>query len=292
MSEKLKQVFEKKIVHLQLDRLLPSRDSRPSDNSFGKFQSVLASVRELGLVEPIAVHRCKGKSEQFIVLDGHLRLRALKELGIETARCLVATEDDMFTYNDKANRLSCIQEHRMIMKAIDQGVRADEIAKTLGVNVERIRESMNILNGIHPDAVERLKDKPITPAALRHFRKVKPMRQMEFAELMVATDDYTSAYASALVIATQPEMLVQPDQAKGPKCLSADEIGQMEREMENLERDFRVYQDRYGENALSLNVIQRYVQRLLENPAVQRFLSKHYPEIQEELTVVAQMETL
>ena len=44
--------------------------------------------------------------------------------------------------------------------------------------------------------------------------------------------------------------------------------------------------------ALSLNVVQRYVQRLLKNVAVKRYLAKRFPEILEELTVVATMETL
>lgn len=150
---------------------------------------------------------------------------------------------------------------------------------------------MNLLKGIHPEAVEKLKDKPITPAALRLFRKVKPLRQLEFADLMVAMGDYSVAYTRALLLGTHPSVLEQPEQPKIARLKPA-EISQMEREMENLERDFKVYQDRYGENALSLNVVQRYVQRLLGNPAVKRFLIKRFPEIFEELTVVAEMETL
>jgi hypothetical protein len=66
----------------------------------------------------------------------------------------------------------------------------------------------------------------------------------------------------------------------------------MEKEMETLERDFRVYQDNYGENTLSLNVVQRYVKRLTENSQVKRFLNKRYPEIQEELSDLVAMESL
>jgi hypothetical protein len=66
----------------------------------------------------------------------------------------------------------------------------------------------------------------------------------------------------------------------------------MEKEMESLERDFRVYQDNYGENTLSLNVVQRYVKRLTENSQVKRFLNKRYPEIQEELSDLVAMESL
>jgi hypothetical protein len=76
------------------------------------------------------------------------------------------------------------------------------------------------------------------------------------------------------------------------KGLKAEDIAQMEREMESLERDFRIYQDGYGENTLALNVIQRYVKRLIELAQVKRFLNKCYPEILDELTDLASLESL
>lgn len=287
----VKTVFEKRLVQVPLDRLLPTRDVKPADACFGKYKAILASIPTMGLIEPLAVYPCRGKSGSFVVLDGHMRLKALKELGHTEAACLIATQDDPFTYNDKVSRLSAIQEHKMIMKAIGQGITPEEVARTLALNIERIKESMNLLKGVHPDAVEKLKDKPITPQALRLFRKVKPIRQLEFADLMSTMNDYTVAYTKALLLATPPAMLEQPEEPK-IKQLKPEEISQMEKEMENLERDFRVYQDRYGENALSLNVVQRYVQRLLGNTAVKKLLNKRFPEILEELTVVANMETL
>lgn len=66
----------------------------------------------------------------------------------------------------------------------------------------------------------------------------------------------------------------------------------MEKEMECLERDFRVYQDNYGENTLSLNVVQRYVKRLIENPQVKRFLTKRYSDILEKLGDLVAMDSL
>lgn len=287
----IKTIFEKRLLSVPLERLLPTRDVKPSDTCFGKYKAILASIPTMGLIEPLAVYPCRGKPGTFVVLDGHMRLKALKELGNSEAPCLIATQDDPFTYNDKVNRLSAIQEHKMIMKAIGQGITAEEVARTLALNIDTIRESMNLLKGIHPDAVEKLKDKPITPQALRLFRRVKPLRQLEFADLMSTMNDYTVAYTKALLLATPPAMLEQPDAPK-IKQLRPEDISQMEKEMENLERDFRVYQDRFGENALSLNVVQRYIQRLLENAAVKKFLSKRFPEILEELTVVANMETL
>lgn len=110
-------------------------------------------------------------------------LKALLEIGRTAAFCLIATEDDAFTYNDKVNGLSLIQEHGMIMRAIKLGVTAEQIAKALAVDVSKIKASMNLLDGIHADTVELLKDKPISVAALRLFRKAKADRQLDMAQL-------------------------------------------------------------------------------------------------------------
>ena len=66
----------------------------------------------------------------------------------------------------------------------------------------------------------------------------------------------------------------------------------MEKEMEVLERDYRLYQDQFGENSLHLNTIQRYVKRLLENTKIKRFLGTRYPELLEEFQELAAIETL
>jgi len=180
MIKPVKPAFEMQGVVLPLDRIMPIRQVKPEDHTFGKYRSILASIREIGLVEPLVVHPQKGSRTSYLLLDGHMRLKALKELAIAEAACLVATEDDAFTYNDKISRVAPIQEHRMIMKAIEQGVTPEQIAKSLDVEVDRIRRNMNLLEGIHPDAVEMLKDKPITDGALRYYKKVKAVRQLEF----------------------------------------------------------------------------------------------------------------
>jgi len=292
MSGKVESTFERRTVTLSLDRIMPIRPIQGNEHTFGKYRSILASIREIGVIEPLVVHPQRGSREIYVLLDGHVRLRALRELGRPEAVCLVATNDDAFTYNDKISRVAPIQEHRMIMRAVEQGVTPEQIARSLDIDADRIKRSMNLLDGIHPDVVEMLKDKPITDSALRVFKKVKAMRQLDFAHLMVSMGNYTRGYALALLIATPPEMLVKPQGPKSVKGLKPEELAQMEREMETLERDFRAHQDGYGENTLSLNVVQRFVKRLVENPSISRFITKRHLEILEELRDLVAMESL
>jgi hypothetical protein len=292
MTAKVKAAFELAGVMLPLSAIHPIRQVKPSDHAFGKYRAVLASIREVGVIEPLIVHPQKGSREVYLLLDGHMRLKALKELGHGEAFCLVASDDDAFTYNDKVNRLSLIQEHRMIMRAIERGVTPEQISKVLNVDVSRVRSGLNLLDGIDPEAVDLLKDKPITAVALRLFRRARPVRQVDMAQLMVSASNYTRAYAEALLVGTPADQLVGGQKAKLQHGISPEEIARMEREMESLERDYRLHQDQFGENSLHLNAVQRYVKRLLENAKIKRFLGNRYPELLEEFEELASLEAL
>lgn len=292
MSTNVRAAFALDGITLPLSAIHPIRQVKPVDHAFGKYRAVVSSIKEVGLIEPLIVFPQRGAKGAYLLLDGHMRLKALQELGLAEAFCLVASDDDAFTYNDKVNRLSLIQEHAMIVRAIEHGVTPDQISKALSVDVGKVKASLNLLNGIDPEAVEILKDKPITATALRIFRKAKPMRQVDMAQLMVSGSNYTRAYAEALIIGTPAEQLIGDSKPKVPRGISDDEVTRMEKEMETLERDYRLHQDGFGENSLHLNAVQRYVKRLLENAKVKRFMSNRYPELLEEIEELATLESL
>ncbi|EPL6454721.1 plasmid partitioning protein RepB C-terminal domain-containing protein [Providencia rettgeri] len=95
-------------------------------------------------------------------MDGHLRLLALKNLGKVDTICLISTDDESFTYNKQINRLTTIQEHKMLVKAIERGVPTELIAKTLNVNIESLKTRVNLLNGISRVVVTKLADKQVS----------------------------------------------------------------------------------------------------------------------------------
>ncbi len=292
MKTVVRAAFDLAGVTLPLASIHPIRQVKPTDHAFGKYKAVVSSIREVGVIEPLIVYPQRGSRDTYLLLDGHMRLKALQELGRTEAFCLIAKDDDAFTYNDKVSRLSLIQEHAMIVRAIDQGVTADQISKALSIDIAKVRSSLNLLDGIDADAVELLKDKPITASSLRLYRKAKPMRQVDMAHLMVSGNNYTWAYAEALIIGTPADQLVGSTKRKETHGISEEEITRMEKEMEVLERDYRLYQDQFGENSLHLNTIQRYVKRLLENTKIKRFLGTRYPELLEEFQELAAIEAL
>ena len=62
----------------------------------------------------------------------------------------------------------------MIVKAVQNGVRPERIAAALNMHVKDVRASMTLLDGIHEEATDLLKDKVISPKAIRLLKKVTP----------------------------------------------------------------------------------------------------------------------
>lgn len=87
-----------------------------------KYRRIARSVAEVGVIEPLVVARPKAPGA-WMLLDGHVRLEILKDLGETETRCLVADDDEAFTYNRRVNRLATIQEHDMIVRALEPACR-------------------------------------------------------------------------------------------------------------------------------------------------------------------------
>ena len=110
---------------LALDQLLPSKKVPDGVMTTRKFKQIVASIREIGSIEPLSVIRPLEGADGFLLLDGNLRVLALKELEQDTAPCLIVKDFETYTYNHRINRLSSVQEHYMLRRVIDKGVVAN-----------------------------------------------------------------------------------------------------------------------------------------------------------------------
>jgi len=268
--------FQFEGISLRLDKLLPTRAITDKLKASVKYRSVLASITEVGLVEPLSVYPQKGG--KYLLLDGHLRVEALREVGMTEATCLIATGDEGYTYNKQVNRVAPIQANRMILKALNAGVPEARIAKALNLAVHTIRTNRSLLNGICPEVVGLLKDKPVAHATLAHIKKVKPIRQMEIAELLVMSGTYSATYAKALVAITPPDQLVDEGRSKKRPVAKPEELARIEHEVRVQERDFRMVDESYNEQVVALTIARGYLRALLENGRVVRHLTQHHQE--------------
>ena len=280
--------FEPERRTLPLEQLLPVRDLSDKDRKkITRYKAIMASIREVGVIEPLMVYPQKGRKGVFLIMDGHLRYYALLELRITEVECLVSTDDESFTYNARVNRIAVVQEHAMIAKAVKNGVPIERIAAALNLEVRAIRRRLNLLRGIHKDAADVLKDKPVSVAVFTILRHVSDERQVQMARMMVKVNDFTRGYADALLMGTPKEQIIKPQKTRA-RALSPEVLVQMQSEMETLERDFKAIEKTYSQNTYTLTVIRVYIKRLLGNDKVNRYLETNYADIHPELKRIAE----
>jgi len=279
MADDVKAGFHLKAVTLPLGNIVPTKQVTPGIRLSVKYKQIAASVAEVGVIEPLVVYPMNGAAGKYVLLDGHLRLDVLKLNGATEARCIVSIEEEGFTYNKKVNHLATIQEHYMILRAIENGVSEQRIAKALNVNVSQIRKKVNLLDGICPEAVELLKNKQIAPGAFKVLKKMKPLRQVEVAELLVAAGNFSLPYVRALYAATNRELLVGSGESKKAFGLTPEQLAKMEREVEGLQRELKLIEESYGTETLNLVLARAYLLRLLSNNRVMRHLNQHHADL-------------
>ncbi len=284
--------FDLRVIVLPLTKILPLRKPQVDPKLNQIYRRIVASIQQVGLIEPLVVFPAGGKDQQYTLLDGHFRLLALQELGITEAPCLIAMHDEAYTYNHKVNRVPPIQEHLMIMKALQNGVAERRIAVTLDVDVTAIRRKRDLLNGICPEAVEMLKEKDISESALREFRKVKPLRQIEMAELMIGSGNLSSTYAQCLLAATPEDQLLEAEKPKQVRGLRPEDMARMEKEMESLSEDFRLIEETHGRNVLDLVLACAYLRKVLGNGTVAKYMTQHFSDFVVELKKIIEATAL
>ena len=251
-----------------------------------KYGQIAASIREVGIIEPPVVVRLPGVDDRYQLLDGHLRLDILRERGDADVVCLVATDDEAITYNKRINRIATVQEHKMILRAIEQGVPPERLARALNVNIGSIRNKRRLLDGICDEVVKLLEDRMVPILTFNELRKLRPMRQIEVAETMIAMNRYSRPYAQSLVAATPQSQLVD-EQRKAVRGLSDEQMDHMQREATNIDREFRMVEQSYGTDHLDLVLAMGYVCRLIENLRIVHHLAKHHPELLAEFQRIA-----
>ena len=161
--------------------------------------------------------------------------------------------------------------------------------KALDINVAMIRRKRRLLDGICPEVADLLKDRHCPIDTFRSLKQMKPIRQMEVAQLMVTMNNYSVPYSRALLAATPVDQLVDAKKPKIAKGVSPEQMARMEAEMDSLQREMKQVEASYGEDQLNLVIAGAYVSSLLRNEQVVKHLDLHHPEILNEFRRITEV---
>jgi len=276
----VKTAFRLKVVMLKTKYLVPSKQLDKKERRHQKYLQIAASLTTVGLIEPLVVF--PATPGKYRVLDGHKRLEILTNRNIQEIECLISTDDEAYTYNRRANYLSSVGEHQMILRALQHN-NEEIIAAALNVNISTIRKKRDLLDGICAEAVDVLKDRRVQPNVFAILRKMKPVRQAEAAELMVSSNLYSHRFAEALLAGTPDEMLIVQQKVTTARTFSVDHKARIASETDNLLQNSKIVEESYGTDVLTFSIYCRYIKKLLCNATVSGYIAHSHPDLSEEL---------
>ena len=110
---------------------------------------------------------------------------------------------------------------------------------------------------------------------------MKPIRQLEVAELMMSANNYSLSYSRALLATTKPGDLLKPERQAKATGLNPEQMARLEREMVAVSDDYKALEASYGDDVLVLVVASGFLDRLLSKPEIERFVGERHPEFLE-----------
>lgn len=278
--------FERRIVTLATSSILPSRITTEAIRQGAKYRRIAESISEVGIIEPLVVARTGDAKGEYLLLDGHIRFEILLQRGEMKVPCLISDDDEGFTYNKRINRLATVQEHYMIVRALERGVPKEKLARALGISLGVLHQRSTLLEGISADVAEFIKDNSVSSRTFEILRKMKPRRQLEASQLMALADNFSASYASALLAATGQNDLAKSDRPKKVSGMTAEQMTRMEREMEGLQQQFKAAESAYGDDVLHLVIASGYLSKLLRNRKIVQYLDRLHPELVPEFKAI------
>jgi len=276
MSSPIRRDFADELLWLPIAAIAPRRVVTRRQRQSIQYQRLLASLRMVGLVEPLVVFRRKDATGGYFLLDGHLRLTALRRLRQEPIRCIEALSEEGFTYNWHVDRLSPNQSRWLVQRALQYGIPEERLTLALDANPRApLRKQLNF-EGIAPEVVQHLRNHPIAPATVDILRKLTPARQIAVIELMAISGTYTTSYAKVLLLASKQQELVNSAKAKRASGLAATSFVRSRYDTPGPQRAWRQIEASYGEDVMRLIIAAPYFRKLLENERVRKHLAVHH----------------
>ncbi|CDH07947.1 RepB Plasmid Partition [Xenorhabdus bovienii str. oregonense] len=282
--------FSDKFVDIDVNNLTPSKNIITNVKKSTKYIQIKTSIKEIGIIEPIIVY--PEESGKIIkILDGHLRVEAMKELGLKKIACLISTLDDAYTPNKHVNRLTIIQEQKMLKLALEK-VSINKLSSSLGISIETLKGRSRILDGIDSEIVALLSDKHVPRATFDILKKMKSIRQIEVANMMVSFDNYSKNFALSLLNTTNVGLLVKGKEKSTTTSDARKNIQRLEKEMVKIQNETKRIEEIYGANTLKLVIAKSYIKKLLDNTKVLHWLIENNPDYLKELKKISSINSL
>lgn len=253
--------------------LRPLRERKVSKREYAR---ILASIKAIGLIEPLLVYP---DGNSFLILDGTQRYKALLELGVEIVPCILGKRREAFTGNRMVNRVSPVQENRMIERSLEE-LDEETIAAALGLSGIGHRMKKTLLKQLHPDVAGAFDQSKITRTCALELTHVKPPRQKEILTAMESYNDWSLPFVRSLILKTPPPLRdVRRRRKNDPWNKTAKRKDDLLKKLADAEQKHDFYSRLYKQYTVDLLRLAIYARSLLTSSRIREYLDQHHPEI-------------
>ena len=169
-----------KIMFLPVDSILPNPEQPRRHFEPDQLEELAASIREMGLLQPLTVRRREGGWE---LVAGERRLRACRLAGLEQVPCLSIAVDDRsssllaLVENLQRRDLDFWEEALALRRLIDEwGMSQEECARRIGKSQSAVANKLRLLK-LPQEVLELLRENGCSE---RHARALLPLEEEEF----------------------------------------------------------------------------------------------------------------
>ena len=260
---------------INIDELKPHpRNSEFFDDMEGeKWQEFVESIKSRGIIEPIVITHDK------MIVSGHQRVRAAKELGIKTVTC------DVHAYNSDDEILQDLIETNIRQRG-DIGGSAQKVGKRIK-ELERIygvEKGNNQYSSLPNNSVSSQSDiAALLGISVDTLQNYKMMAEMipELEELIdtgVVTKTTALAIMKNLSPQEQEELISSLDTTKritGKEVQKyIDELKQAQRETDEYRRSYKDIAKKYKDERYEAEHLRKQLENLKSNSSSESFQEK------------------
>jgi ParB family transcriptional regulator, chromosome partitioning protein len=260
---------------IPIEMLVPLKERGINFTKHRGFQKITSTLQAVGLVEPLCV--CK-ESDGYIILDGYLRYKALQKLGVTMIPCWIHKNKEAYTYNRMVNRLSAVQQSRMLHQSLHTLDRKT-IQQAFGITSLEYRLATGIINQLHANVVKAVDKEILSRRCATEFANVNLDRQAQILKEMNRTNDHSISFARALIVKTPPEMRSTRSNSKKPWAGNSEKKKQLVAKLEEIQKRYDFYTSLYRQYSTDLLRLCIYVRRLITNEAIAAHLESNFPEL-------------
>ncbi len=267
---------------IDIERLVPLKERDINLHKNRGYKKILSSISAIGLIEPLCVYEEEGF---YLILDGYLRYMALGQLGVRTVPCLIYPTKEAYTFNRMVNKLSAVQESRMLresLKTIDQNTVAD----VFGIKSIQHRLGTELLKQLDQKVISAIDQGVLSRRSAREMTYVTKPRQAAILKEMEKCQDYSISFVRAMVIKTPVGMRNKKKKNTRPWKDNTEKKQELVNKLEAVQKRYDFYTHLYRQYSTDLMKLFIYVRKLISNDAIRTYLDINYPEILEQFEAI------